>query len=320
MNTQHENALYRRGIVLGLTMAEVVILITFCLLLLLANIVGKKNDKIKDLNANIHQKEEQLKLLDENQNLAENMQRLYAVLDKESFDDTFKELILIQEKNKTLVAEMGRLQEKVKDLNVFENELRHNGLSVDEAVKIVRSVQEIKKIDPDFLPDQNAFRELSDKIARLETEITTKHNRMVYLQNKLQLVGNGTEKPACWATPSGKSEYIFEMALTSNGIIIHNNELSHRAVEQAELPMGSLVFEKELTDRSFTVDTQSLYDWSNKNECRFFVKIFDQTKQNEKSIYKKRLRIVGEHFYYFEPTNENPTWSFKERESVTSNL
>lgn len=308
MNTQHENALYRRGIVLGLTMAEVVILIIFCLLLLLANIIGKKNDEIKDLKVEILQKEKQLVILNENPNLATDLQKLYRVLDTDSFDDAFKELILIQEKNKSLVAELKGLQEKMKDMQEFEEVLRENDLAVDQAVNIVKSVQKIKENSPDFLPDQEAIRELPKKIARLEAEITTKHNRMAYLQNKLERVGKGTEKPACWATPLGRSEYIFDMALTSNGIIIHNNDLPHRAIEQAELPLDSIGFSKELNNQRFRVDTQALYDWSNKNECRFFVKIFDQTEQNEKSIYKKRLRIVGEHFYYFEPTNENPSW------------
>jgi uncharacterized coiled-coil protein SlyX len=308
MNTQHENALYRRGIVLGLTMAEVVILIIFCLLLLLANIIGKKNDEIKDLKVEILQKEKQLVILNENPNLATDLQKLYRVLDTDSFDDAFKELILIQEKNKSLVAELKGLQEKMKDMQEFEEVLRENDLALDQAVNIVKSVQKIKENSPDFLPDQEAIRELPKKIARLEAEITTKHNRMAYLQNKLERVGKGTEKPACWATPLGRSEYIFDMALTSNGIIIHNNDLPHRAIEQAELPLDSIGFSKELNNQRFRVDTQALYDWSNKNECRFFVKIFDQTEQNEKSIYKKRLRIVGEHFYYFEPTNENPSW------------
>jgi hypothetical protein len=311
MNTQHENALYRRGIVLGLTMAEVVILIIFCLLLLLANIVGKKNDEIRMLKAGIQQKEEQLAILNENENLAADLQKLYRLLDTDSFDDTFKELILIQEKYKSLVAELTELREKIKDTREFEEVLQENNLSVGEAVNIVESVQKIKKNSPDFLPDQDAIRDLPDKILRLETEITTKHNRMIYIQNKLERVGKGTEKPACWATPTGKPEYIFEMALTSNGIIIHNTELAHRAVEQAELPLNFIGFDKELNNTKFRLDTQALYDYSNKNECRFFVKVFDQSQQNEKSIYKERLRIVGEHFYYFEPINENPSWSLK---------
>ncbi|MBM9515093.1 hypothetical protein [Desulfogranum marinum] len=311
MNTQHENILYRRGIVLGLTMAEVVILITFCLLLLLANIVGKKNDEIKNLKDVIQQKQEQLEILDKNPNLAADLQKLYRALDKDSFDDAFKELVLIQEKNKSLVTELKSLQEKVKGLQGIQEMLRKNDLSFDDAVNIVESVQEIKKKSPNLLPDQKAIFDLPSKILKLEAEIITKNNRMAYLQNKLERIGKGTEKPACWATPSGKSEYIFEMALTSNGIIIHDNELPHRTVEQAELPLDSVDFSKTLDNQTFRVGTQALYDWSNKNECRFFVKVFDQTKQNEKSIYKKRLRVVGEHFYYFEPTGETSPWLSK---------
>lgn len=308
MNTQHENAIYRRGVVLGLTMAEVVILIIFCLLLLLANIVEKKNDEIKCLKTEIQQQKEQLGILEENPNLVSNVQKLYRVLETDSFDDLFKELILLQKNVSSIKAELKKLQEKTAKMQEFEGLLQKHEISADEMAKIIKSVQNLKTMSPDLLPNYDAINDLPNKIELLKAEITTKHNRMAYLQKKLGRVGKGTEKPACWATPDGKSEYIFDMSLTSDGIVIHDNKLQHRSVEQRQLPLSTMDFSKELTGRSFRASTQELYEWSNQNECRFFVKVFDRTKQNEKSIYKKRLRIVGEHFYYFEPTNEDPSW------------
>jgi len=308
MNIQHENALYRRGVVLGLTMAEVVILIIFCLLLLLSNIVGKKNKEINDLKNELQKQEEQFEILEDNPHLASNVLKLYKALETDSFEDSFKELILLKENVSSMEAELKHLQEKTAEMREFEDVFQEHGMSADEVVEILAAVQDVKETSPGLLPNYNAIRDIPHKIAQLKAEVTTKHNRMAYLQNKLERVGKGTEKPACWATPSGKSEYIFDMSLTSDGIIIHDNQLPHRSVEQKELPLNSVDFGEELTYRSFKNSTQALYEWSNQNECRFFAKVFDRTKQDEKSIYKKRLRIVGEHFYYFEPTNEDPSW------------
>lgn len=46
--------------------------------------------------------------------------------------------------------------------------------------------------------------------------------------------------------------------------------------------------------------SRAVFNWSVKEGCRFFVRVFDLTKDEEKMIYKRRLRTVGEHFYYFE--------------------
>ena len=309
MNTQDKNLLDRGGIVLGLTMAEIFILIVFCLLLLLANILDKKNNEINELKVDIQQKDEYLEILNKNPNLISNLKKLDEMFDTDSFDDAFKELILINKKIKSSVAQLKGLQEKIKELHEFEEVLQKNDLSINETVSIIESIQEIKKTNPDLLSEQESICDLPNKIEQLQAKIKTEHNRMIYLQKKLErLVGKGTEKPACWATSSGRSEYIFDMVLTSHGIIINDNKLPDRIIEQAELPLKLIHFNQELNSQNFRIATQALYDWSNKNECCFFVKVFDKTKQNEKSIYKKRLRVVGEHFYYFEPLNENPSW------------
>lgn len=52
----------------------------------------------------------------------------------------------------------------------------------------------------------------------------------------------------------------------------------------------------------FLADTRDIFEWSKKRNCRFFVWIDDSTGVAEKRLYKERLRAVGQHFYYFEPS------------------
>ena len=61
-----------------------------------------------------------------------------------------------------------------------------------------------------------------------------------------------------------------------------------------------MVFEKEMRPGQFRVMSKPVFEWSVKEGCRFFVRVFDLTKDEEKMIYKQHLRAVGEHFYYFE--------------------
>lgn len=115
--------------------------------------------------------------------------------------------------------------------------------------------------------------------------------------------------PACWpSSQPGRPEYIFNVALTSTGLIVHDNALPDRVADQKLLPLNGMMFGKKIGDDEFADRTDPLYQWSVKHGCRFFVHVFEQTKPDEKDIYKARLRAVGEHFYYYEMTNPG-AWS-----------
>ena len=349
MSSQTENAFYRRGVILGLTMAEVVILIVFCLLLLLNGIVNKKNEALKSITKELEEKNTKILMFTEKHDIVDHLYSFYDELNKNSFDDAFKELLLIKSKVIDLKEELSSLQdanvnarkilnnnkllkEVVDDLKnknalfnknqkSLQKKLEHYkelialqnkyNISNEEIINIVDVSMSIKEELPGLFEDNEVAIKLINKIALLNQEIEIKDNRLTYLQKKFNIIGKGTEKPACWAEASGKTEYIFEVALTSKGIIIHDNKLPHRAIAQKELPLNAISYDEELSDNVYRRSTKALFDWSEKNGCRFFIKVFDQTKKDEKTIYKKRLRVLGEHFYLYEPLNENPSWITK---------
>ena len=124
------------------------------------------------------------------------------------------------------------------------------------------------------------------------------------LQRKLEGLGKGTEVPACWASrETGKTEYIFNVALTSHGIITLDNALPRRSAEQAQLPLQTMEFEKEMRPEQFLVMAEPIFLWSKKEGCRFFVRVYDLTQDDEKSIYKQHLRTLGDRFYSYEDLN-----------------
>ncbi|MBC8209080.1 MAG: hypothetical protein H8E79_07940 [Desulfobulbaceae bacterium] len=143
--------------------------------------------------------------------------------------------------------------------------------------------QLIASADPDLL----------DRIRQLEQE-----NKGLQQQITIYNIG---EKPSCWISPTGKTEYIFDATLTSKGISLQDRALPHRVQEQALLPTHAIPFNQVMNTRSFRQKTKAIFDWSVENECRFFVKVTDKTAPGEKSIYKHYMRVVGEHFYLYEP-------------------
>jgi len=110
--------------------------------------------------------------------------------------------------------------------------------------------------------------------------------------------------PSCWAdAETGRVEYIFDVALTSHGLIVRDRALPHRAEERARLPIA-IDFGRELAPATFLSQAYPLYQWSVEHECRFFVRAFDLTAPSEKATYKHHLRILGQRFYLYEVLDE----------------
>ena len=106
---------------------------------------------------------------------------------------------------------------------------------------------------------------------------------------------------ACWATPNGDEEFIFNARIRDDGIVLVDRKLPHRAIEQAALPINGIIdFDSPMTKSQFTAETRQLYDWSvnHKPECRFHVLLFNDTTKltSSKDGDEMRLAIEG-HFY-----------------------
>ncbi len=146
-----------------------------------------------------------------------------------------------------------------------------------------------------------AVRTITDQLQASRTQMMNLQGQMANLRRRLEDAGKGTEKPACWAMPDGTPEYIFEVTLRSNGLLVKDNALPNRSDEQKQLPISSINFDREVSLNQFRNAVQPLSKWSQQHECIFFVKIKDQTGSSQKAIYKRKLRTVGEFFYYYEP-------------------
>lgn len=285
-----QNRSYRRGLVLGLTMAEIAVLIIFCLLLACAFLMSEKEQKI-------------LVLTNENNELAQVKQMVQRIrergADPEKFDELFQELKRVQEqaaKSDAIQAELDKLKDDTKELvqnAQYAKEIKESLKDTDFHEKPPQAVAEALKASGDA-----AKAAMDKKAAEIEAERLK--GQLANIQQKLERLGKGTEMPACWADPkTGKVEYIFRIDLTSTGLIIHDLKLPHRAEEQALLPLGMISFDQELSRGQFSAQTEPLAQWSKNHGCRFFVIARDRTQADEKDVYKTMLRTLEDHFYKF---------------------
>jgi hypothetical protein len=296
---------YRRGTIVGLTMAEAIIIFVFILLLLLnhsqkafekkLNEIQQSNDRLKEIVESYKSKD----------SLVENVEKLLSTLDSNSFDDAFKELELLKETNNHLKLENISLKNKIENQEQIDDHLKLYGATSPDQVKKALKVVEFLKNAKDQKSIEQHLEGITTTIEKLEREKGNLQGQLSYIQKKLNANGKGTEKPACWASSDGRPEYIFNIAMESEGLKLHKNEINQdRNKEYHDLPTQDIMLDTKIGFSEFRSSTYKLYRWSSDNECRFFVKIFDLTGSDEKKTYKKNLRIIGEHFYYYEPVDE----------------
>jgi hypothetical protein len=309
-----QNRAYRKGLILGFTMAEISILIIFCLLLATSFLMQEKNDVISKLS---HENNELTQVKSKLNELKKN------ATSQMEFDDLFQELTRSKaqkEKTKQLQADLDKRLQGLKELEAVTSKLQSNNADkpieeiFSELVSNAQYAQEIKNGLNNPSQQKLSAEQIAQTInssGKLSDVVTEKMNALVEVerlkgqlansQTKLERLGKGTEMPACWAdAKTGKPEYIFKIDLTSNGLIIHDQHLQNRINDQKLLPLDMIHFERNLSSRDFLAQTRSLAQWSIQHNCRFFVKAKDETPANQKNTYKALLRTLESHFYKLE--------------------
>jgi hypothetical protein len=266
-----QNAAYRRGVVLGLTMAEVGILIIFVLLLL----VGFKEwTEVKAREA------------------AKDSSWLPNVR-KESLEKSERQLAAItsvvglpakpsEEEIRVLVRTLVQAARSEKGQSALQE--------ARDALKEIRRVR-------DELAAKGYPKDLIDQLEKQGFKIANQQGQLARYEQQLRDAGLGKGERPCWVKPDGTIEFLFDVVLTTNGIRMQENVYPSRTKERADLPMPRTDASETLSEGEFQTRTLPLYNSSLAANCRFFVTIYDGTAPEEKERYKSLLRTVEGHFY-----------------------
>ena len=265
-NLEKQTSAYRRGLVLGLTMAEIAILIIFVLLLAFAALLVRQQDRQKEAERVAEERQETITLLEEQ--LEEQFSAMQEILpggDK-NIEELQRELVLLRDAKQQL----ARLQSTAEAAGFLsEPETIVNTLELGREYSTVR----------ELLPDGERNVE---KLLELVREYSA---------------GKGTEVPSCWTLDDGTIEYIYDVNLTPTGLIIRATNLPNRADERQMLPIQNIILDQDIPEQSFLSATSELFEWSKSKKCRFFVRVFDSTGPTDKKLYQERLRAVESRFY-----------------------
>lgn len=283
---------YRRGLVLGLTLAETLLLVLFILLLVYAALGQEREKKMKEQEAQIAG----LSL-----RIDSGLDRLSKELTAAGIADP-AELSLRLRRLTDEVARNGQMQ---KDLATY--------------ARLVPSVSEAKQIADAFdvqrsseSPLQVLDRHLSrtsTPVAEIErapatlaealAAIERMKGQLDYYERQQASAGNGLSYPPCWQH-GGRIVYIYDALLLDDGLKLSVTDdragldMAGLAANGVEPPLGQTI-----SRQTFLARTKGLHAWSVSQGCRFYARIIDGTSAGNKSGYIQARRAVEDRFYPF---------------------
>jgi hypothetical protein len=299
----------RRGLVLGLTLAEVLLLLLFLLLLVLGSQIRTWRDRYEQLDQTL----EELKPLQEALMVGgaidiNNVQELVSRF--QSLQNAERELSKLKTEN----ADLAKQSELFKSLGLAsDDKLRNIASAVKRASEIdpndppallKRALDVIDRLGPSTQPDQVkplsemvAGPELSQKVATLEAALDQMRRER---NNLMRGPGNGLTYPSCWTTAAGQTEYIFDVTLADAGVQVRNASPA-RANDKAWALVGPFARETMINENAFIGATKKLFEWSKSQNCRFYTIVRDATGPS-KARYKRLQEMVQGNFYPFYPS------------------
>ncbi len=273
-----ENTAYRRGLVMGLTMAEVGLLIIFVLLLLLAFSEWlRQRESVLRQGAVVVPQDRMI--------LLEGAERAIA--------DVTAVLDMPPNALPKDVVRMVRAAQAIASKGAGETALA--AVAAEMAAlegQRAQLQQTAARLEAGTSPEAIAM-----TVERLSEDLADKEGQLRRYESQLRTAGLGKGERPCWVKADGTIEYLYDVVLETSGIRMREISYPLRQDARAELPMPDINPNETLTDAEFLRRTKPLYAASVAKNCRFFVSVFDATGPSEKDLYKARLRAVEGHFY-----------------------
>ena len=272
-----QNAAYRKGLVLGLTMAEVGILIIFILLLLLAVQGLRRDQMLERYRGKVVLDDQRVQSLVDSEAALGEISKALGLSSTMPPDD-FTKLVRVVTASANTEAGRSSLAE-AKDLLAEMRSATREAETIAQRAKM------------------SGASELSRQLSTQSYRIANQDGQLKRYEAQLERAGQGKGERPCWVRPDGRIDYLYEVVLTSRGIRMSEIPHDDRSAERALLPMPTVSSAEVLSPIEFLRRTQPLYDYSANANCRFFVVIYDGTAVHEKPLYKNLLQTVEGHFY-----------------------
>ena len=294
---------YRRGTVLGLTIAEIFILLVFLMLLALMGVNRYWSDKIdpwKDIMAKTTPEEIEV-ALGQPEQLRRKIERLNRQIEE-------------------LEKEKKRLQSRIRAL---EGQGRETGEKLDEANRklreAMRALAECEKALADADRQIETLTIENDRLRDTNRELRGENDT---LGERIRIIGKGVTAP-CWyqqieetnpitkANWREKTYYLFDIAIRDDHMEVQRLPIPKGSAEDDHgmsyleeakgLALDTIPYGKSLTDEQMRNVMRHLYEKGKASQirtysCVFYVRVWDETHSEAKKRWKQALALLQQLF------------------------
>jgi len=266
---RNDQAEYRRGMVLGLTMAEITILLIFLLMFAAAaagsHAAGSSVNLEQDLQGRLKRAEAEILSQRERADRAEN------------------ELGKARQRSEQFSSERDGLRTRVGELEAINRTLdRDLEILRAERDRLARLLQEIARQiwSGSGVPDDRAvtgIRRRLDELLEIE-RVNSGRNSGIPL---------GSGLPHCWRTVSGEVEFILRVFMHDGGrVVVQERQPKARPSDAVWARLATMPRNREIAMREFRAAVEPILADARAKGCRYAVEAIDKTtnKQDFKSL------------------------------------
>jgi hypothetical protein len=147
------------------------------------------------------------------------------------------------------------------------------------------------------LQDSSVAEQLVSTTRAQAFQFENQRGQIERLQQTVENSGHGRVWPSCWTRPDGTIDYLLEVGLTTGGLSVREATVPARQKKRVELDLDPFDASRVLAPSAFLEKTAKVFAVSQRQQCRFYVRVYDETGDDEKVTYKRLLKAVEGHFY-----------------------
>jgi len=298
---------YRRGLVLGLSLAELFLILLFLLLLTSMGLMAFVQEEIEKTNT-------------EKQELQDSLDALSDGWGHQINTKEFTRLIKDAGERQKLIRENQELTDKLviaqKKLNVAE-----------PVLKILKKHNLQLSSIQSLLQGKDTLTEALAENAALIQQVKNKESKIIKINKTMDSLTDKGRDPPCWFrlvadtnSPDSKRQRdvkIFDVKIEDDGFIVikHNNNKTPRPINvgnEESLPhYKDDFFNRKLTATEFKESFHSFFEAGEKNKiqpykCVFTVDVYDNTAATNKGGYKQNVKVIKGLFVPYFETSQWP--------------
>jgi hypothetical protein len=295
---------YRRGVVLGFTVAEIILLILFALLLALAGLLlnNRKdveranaiNDRFDSIISSLNLSNSSLVLkkindvLDENIDYQRKIKEIENKLRVQSLPDDVYAEIRAQKIDLTTKEGKQKFLDILTSALAAQKEFKKNGGEVSKHFESAcRAGFQLSEVLGKDKKPGDILDKVKDSNARSE-----------YWQSQAARCGLAGVLPPCYRESNNEPiPYLYDARIKSDGVVLINTvPEKYKARFNSDFP--NLPQENTtLSLINFSSSTSQFLKFGEKNSCRFYVVAYDDTLAHEKDRLKQLLKAIEGNFY-----------------------